>query len=109
MKTRIQKSRWFEKFLLEELRDPKLAAAYLNEHFTYRGPKRQELLLQAIKDVVQAQGFTKLARQSGLSRRTLYKAFSRDGNPTVETLLGLLDAVGIAIQFESTPRQRKAA
>lgn len=97
----------FKKFLIEELKDPKLAVAYLNEHFRYRGPDRKKHLLLGIKNVVEAQGFTALARQSGISRRTLYQAFSEEGNPTVETLLTLLDTIGINIRFEAESRKKE--
>lgn len=32
----------FNDFLVEQLRDSKFAAAYLNEHYGYRGPNRKE-------------------------------------------------------------------
>ena len=96
-----KKSADFKKFLIEKLKDPQLAAAYLNEHFRYQGPDRKEHLLLGIKNVIEAQGFTVLSRKSGISRRTLYKAFSETGNPTVETLLTLLDTIGVSIRFET--------
>jgi len=91
----------FKKVLLEQLKDPNLAVAYLNEHFRYRGPDRKRHLLLGIKNVVEAQGFTALSRQSGISRRTLYQAFSEKGNPTIETLLALLDTIGVRIRLEA--------
>lgn len=96
-----KKSVDFKKFLIDKLKDPQLAVAYLNEHFRYQGPDRKKHLLLGIKNVIEAQGFTVLSRKSGISRRTLYKAFSETGNPTVETLLTLLDAIGMSIRFET--------
>ena len=97
----------FNDFLVEQLRDPKFAAAYLNEHYGYRGPNRKEHLLEAIKKVVEAQGFSKLSRESGISRRTLYKAFSKEGNPTVGTLFSLFDTIGVGIRFDSDTSRKK--
>jgi probable addiction module antidote protein len=97
----------FKNFLADELKDPKFAAAYLNEHYGYRGPDRKDHLLEAIKNVVEAQGFSKLARESGIPRRTLYKAFSKEGNPTVETLLTLFDAIGVSIRFDIEKAKKK--
>ena len=104
-------SKGFRTLLVQQLHDPTFAAAYLNEHYGYRGPNRKELLLEAIKNVVEAQGFTKLAKVSGISRRALYKAFSKNGNPTVGTLFALFDAIGVKIRFDvekKRPRKRAA-
>lgn len=49
---------------------------------------------------------TALARQSGISSRTLYQAFSEEGNPKVETLLTLLDTIGVNIRFEAESRKK---
>jgi probable addiction module antidote protein len=75
---------------------------YLNEHLTYKGPDRLKHLLQAIRDIGSAYGFTRISRVSGLSRRTLYKAFSRSGNPSLATVLTVLAAVGLGIRFDTT-------
>ncbi|MFI5305477.1 MAG: DNA-binding protein [Nitrospiria bacterium] len=96
-----KKSVDFKNYLIEKLKDPELAVTYLNEHFRYQGPERKKHLLLGIKNVIKAQGFTILSRKSEISRRTLYKAFSETGNPTVETLLTLLDTIGVSIRFQS--------
>ncbi len=62
-----RKSSDFKKFVVEELADPKLAAAYLNEHYSYRGANWKKHLLEAFKNVMEAQGFSKLSRESGIS------------------------------------------
>lgn len=102
-----KKSVDFKNFLIDKLKDPQLAVAYLNEHFRYQGPDRKKHLLLGIKNVIEAQGFTVLSRKSGISRRTLYKAFSETGNPTVETLLTLLDTIGMSIRFETEKLKNK--
>src|SRR5258708_6543904 len=98
----------FKNFVIDQLKDPIFAAAYLNEHYGFRGPGRKEHLLEAIKNVVEAQGFSKLARESGIPRRTLYKAFSKEGNPTVETLLTLFDTIGVSIRFDTEKTKKRA-
>jgi probable addiction module antidote protein len=100
-------SRDFNEFLAEQLKDPELAAAYLNEHFHYDGPHYKELLLNAFKSVLEAQGFSKISKKSGISRRALYKAFSKNGNPTLETLHSLLEAIGISILFSASQNKKK--
>ncbi|OFZ78451.1 MAG: hypothetical protein A2583_13875 [Bdellovibrionales bacterium RIFOXYD1_FULL_53_11] len=96
----------FNELVVEELKNPRIAAAYLNEHWHYRGSKKRELLLDALHNIAEAQGFTSLSRRSGISRRSLYSAFSKTGNPTLDTLLTLLDTVGIRIYFESEKNEK---
>jgi len=87
--------------ILEELHDPKFAAEYLNEHMKYRGKFRKEFLLEAIKDIIEVYGTTNISKTTKISRRALYKSFSGDGNPTLETLLAVFDQLGVTFKFES--------
>ena len=38
---------------------------------------------------------SKVAKQSGLSRESLYKALSENGNPSLDTILRVARAVGV--------------
>ena len=58
-----------EQLVIEQLKDAEFAAEYLNEHWSYRGPRRMEYLLQALHRVALARGISKVARESGISRR----------------------------------------
>ena len=40
---------------------------------------------------------TAIAQQTGLSRESLYRAFSKRGNPTVATLSSVLAATGLRL------------
>ena len=56
-------------------------------------------------------GFTKLARKVRMSRTSLYKALSENGNPEVNTLEAILKVYGIRISFvtaETRPHKRAA-
>lgn len=84
------------------------AANYLN------GPEDEaDLLSDAITDgdaryiaaalgaVARAHGgISELARNTGLHRQTLHKALSADGNPTLETVLKVLHALGLQMTIE---------
>ncbi|MDB5036583.1 MAG: putative addiction module antidote protein [Bacteriovoracaceae bacterium] len=94
--------------LHKHLDDAETAAEYLNEHMGYEGIKRKELLLQAFKNVLEAQGFTNLAKKSGISRRSLHHAFSEKGNPTLDTLFALLDTIGLELHFSTSTKKRKS-
>lgn len=89
-----------EEFLLEQLKNPKYAATYIEECISESGSDRIDLILDAFRLVVKAHGFSRLAQISGVSRRTLYKAFSEDGNPTVETLFAMLEAAGLTFSVK---------
>ena len=58
----------------------------------------------ALGDVARSKGMTEIARKTGLGRQALYTALSENGNPTLETLAAVLDALG----FELTVRRRAA-
>jgi putative addiction module killer protein/probable addiction module antidote protein len=88
-----------KELVLEQLRDPEFAAAYLNEHMKYRGKFKKELLLEGIMNIIEVYGTTQMSKTSKVSRRALYKSFSEDGNPTLETLLAVFDQIGITFKF----------
>src|SRR5205809_6275295 len=49
-----------------------------------------KLVAAALGDAARARGMTALARQTGLSRESLYRARSSDGNPELATVLKVL-------------------
>ncbi|NLF22869.1 MAG: putative addiction module antidote protein [Lentisphaerae bacterium] len=56
------------------------------------------LIAAALGDIARAQGMTKIARKTGLGRESLYKTLSREGNPELETVLRVCDAVGLKLK-----------
>ena len=53
-------------------------------------------------DVARSQGMTRLAAKTGVNRQALYTALSENGNPTLETLLKVLSAMGVRLRCEAT-------
>ncbi len=51
-------------------------------------------IASALGVVARAKGMTKIARATGLAREQLYKSLSVNGNPTLETTLAVMKAVG---------------
>lgn len=90
----------FDKLVVDQLKDQELALAYLNEHLSYKGPKRTELILEALHKVAEARGIGKILKKSKINRRTLFHALSKSGNPTLDTFLMLLDAMEVKINFD---------
>ena len=84
--------------LTQDLKDPAEAAAYL-EAAIQEGDS--EALLVAMRQVAVAHGgMAAIAQQTGLSRESLYRAFSKRGNPTVATLSSVLAATGLRLSVQ---------
>ena len=54
-------------------------------------------IASALGDVARSQGMTEIARKTGLGRQALYTALSAEGNPTLETLMTVLTALGLRL------------
>ena len=52
---------------------------------------------KALGIVARAKGMTEIARKTGLSREQLYRSFSEDGNPTLQSTLAVMKALGIEL------------
>lgn len=69
-------------------------AAYLSEAVASNDPA---FIADSLGVVARARGMTKVARDAGLSRESLYRALSPDGNPELSTLLRVLDVLGLRL------------
>jgi len=59
----------------------------------------------ALGVVARARGMSDVARTAGMSRESLYRALSADGNPKFATVLRVMHALGL--QFSVNPARRK--
>jgi probable addiction module antidote protein len=80
----------------EVLNTPADIAAYLD---TYLEDGTPDELLRALGTIARSRGMSELARETGLSRETLYRAFGDGGNPTLGTLLRVLQAIGVRLKI----------
>lgn len=78
----------------ETLDTPAAIAAYLDAYLEDGTP---EELLRAVQTIARSRGMSELARQTGISREALYRAFSENGNPTLDTLLRVMKALGVRL------------
>ena len=78
----------------EHLRDQQDMAAYMASAVETGDP---QYIAKAIGTVARAHGMAKISRESGLSRESLYRAFSDKGNPTLSTLLAVLKALNVKL------------
>ncbi len=67
---------------------------YLEAAMEGNDPKH---IASALGDVARSQGMSEIAKKSGLGRQALYNALSENGNPTLETLTAVLDALGLQL------------
>ena len=82
----------------ERLNSPDAIAAYLEAVFEDGDPS---LIAAALGDIARAKGMTEIAKAAGVTRDTLYKSLTKDGDPRLSTLLGVTKALGLKIQLEA--------
>ncbi|MDU7589489.1 MAG: putative addiction module antidote protein [Acidovorax sp.] len=76
------------------LTDPVEAAAYLDAVMELEDAAA---LLVALRHVAKAHGMAEVARRADVGDKTLFKALSDKGNPTLETVNKVLHAVGLRL------------
>lgn len=59
------------------------------------------VLAAARGDIARSHGMTKVARDTGLSRESLYKALSPEGNPELATVLKVVHSLGLQLQAKA--------
>ena len=57
-------------------------------------------IAEAVGIVARQHGIADLAKQTGLNRQGLYAAFSQDGNPTLSTVLKVLEALNLVLTVQ---------
>lgn len=68
----------------------------------------REALLTALRCYAEAKGMSAIAQETGLSRESLYRALSTRGNPTLKTLLSVLNALGLRLSVARVQSQHAA-
>jgi probable addiction module antidote protein len=96
----------FHEIISDDLTDPEFVAVYLEECLkadmaTFR---------VGLREVVRANGgMSQLAEKTGLSRESLYRTLSEQGNPEFRTIQVILAALGLRIAFAQTEELAAAA
>lgn len=57
-------------------------------------------LLQAIGHVAKARGMSQIAKDTGLGRESLYKAFAPGAKPRFETVMKVMHALGVELHAQ---------
>jgi probable addiction module antidote protein len=84
----------------EQLRTPEEMAAYLDAWLA-EAPDDAAGIARALGDIARAKGMSQVARDAGLSRESLYKALSENGNPSFATVLKVARALGVQLHAEA--------
>ena len=90
----VKRDKSYEVNLMQSLLDPEEAAAYIDAVMELED---KAALLLALRQVAKAHGMAEVARNAALGEKTLFKALSDDGNPTLETMNRILHSVGLRL------------
>ncbi|MGA9642727.1 MAG: addiction module antidote protein [Terriglobales bacterium] len=66
--------------------------AYMEEALETDDPA---FIAKALGTIARARGMSQIARKAGLSRESLYKALSTEGNPEFGTVIRVMHALGL--------------
>jgi len=80
----------------EHLRTSEEMAAYL-EACIEEANGDAAFIAKALGDIARAKGMSQVARDAGLSHESLYKALSGERNPGFDTILKVIDALGLRL------------
>ncbi|HYN59114.1 MAG TPA: addiction module antidote protein [Rubrivivax sp.] len=84
----------------EHLRTPEEMAAYLDA-WLEESPEDVAGIARALGDIARAKGMSQVAKDAGLSRESLYRALSADGNPSFATVLKVAKALGVRLHAQA--------
>lgn len=98
MATRTRKTERFARYdSADYLKTPEDVAEYLAAAFEEAGDDAP-YMAHVIGIAARAHGgITKLAKETGMTRAGLYKALSKDGNPSFETIVKAMRALGVRL------------
>lgn len=87
----------FTKFDASDYLDSEeMIAEYLTAALEDSNP---DVFLAALADVAKARGMSAIAKETGLGRASLYKALAPGAKPRYETILAVLNSLGVKISI----------
>jgi probable addiction module antidote protein len=103
MASKVRKSKPFD--AANYLDSEETVAEYITEALlTYD----VNVITRAIGVAAKQKGISDIAKQTGLSRESLYKALSGEGHPQFETIALVLQALGLQLRVEPVADKRAA-
>lgn len=73
--------------------------AYMEEALETHDPA---FIAKALGTIARARGMSRIAKKAGLSRESLYKALSTEGNPEFGTIIRVMQALGLKFSITAT-------
>ena len=89
----------------EHLRTPEEMAAFL-EACIEEADGDAAFITKALGTIARAKGMAQVARDTGLSRESLYKALSGERSPAFDTVLKVVQALGLRLNASPAPKKR---
>ncbi len=87
----------FAKFDASDYLDSEeMIAEYLTAALEDSNP---DVFLAALADVAKARGMSAIAKETGLGRASLYKALAPGAKPRYDTILAVLNSLGVKISI----------
>ena len=108
----MREYRTFNETLKERLKnDPEEAQAYLEVALEeFEENRDTAMLLKTLRYVAEAQGgIPTLARKVGMNKQSLYKVFSDEGNPRLDTIGTILHGLGYRLALIPVEKEAIAA
>ncbi len=87
------------------LKSPAAIAAYLTEAFESNDPA---YILSALDTVARAKGMTNVAKETGLTRESLYKSLGGQSKPEFDTIRRVMNAFGVKLVVEPIEDEKVA-
>jgi probable addiction module antidote protein len=87
------------------LRSDAEIAVYIESMLADGDARAIPIALRTVADAVGGMGV--LADRTGLSRETLYRTLSANGNPRLDTLALILEAFGLRLAVKQAPKARR--
>ena len=98
----MPKTRTIRYDVAEHLRTPQEMAAYLEASLEDANGDAA-FVAKALGDIARAKGMAYVARDTGLSRESLYKALSGERSPDFATILKVVSALGLSLHARTNP------
>ena len=95
-KTKIKDLKKFD--VVDYLKTEKDIAAYLSAVLEDGDPA---LFVAAIGDIARAKGMTEIAKKSGVTRESLYRALKVEARPRFETVTRVVQALGMKLSVHA--------
>lgn len=64
-------------------------------------------IADALGVVARARGMTRVARESGMARESLYRALHKAGNPELATVVRVMNAIGLRLDVKPVAKTSK--